>query len=86
MDTYRVCLICYAMLSDSASDAQAHIDWHKAYVTASFALVCFWCQRVIRPAQPGHEQDAVSHGLHEACVPAYREWAGLPPKQEGARA
>jgi hypothetical protein len=44
---------------------------------------CLWCKRPIRAAEPGHEQEPASHGLHpEVCAPAYRAWAGLPP--EGA--
>ena len=47
--------------------------------------VCLQCGVVIQAAQPGHESDAVSHGICAVCLPAYRAEMGLPAKEQARR-
>ena len=40
----------------------------KELLRGQMKVVCAWCGKTMREAQPGHEKDDVSHGICAECL------------------
>jgi hypothetical protein len=46
--------------------------------TAKLRLLCAWCGKTMREAEPGSENDSVSHGICDSCADRERAKAKRP--------